>query len=346
VTERAAWRAVLVGTAVHLDRSLTSLPQVADNLLDLAAALTTKPGLLPQGSVDLVQDPTAPDEVLNVIAAQPRTERLLFYYSGHGMRHERQRQLYLALPGSIDSHQHRERTGLPLSAVLSQLSVAPARQVIVILDCCFAGLATREIDAANAHLLMAVGETNKARYDGGRRNTMFTGALLQLLREGVPDEHQSIDLDLIYERLAVELGQVDFGALTPHQRAVDLSGRIALAANPACGTALTPRGIRMRARFAHQLGSVGRAREAAEQFERIAADANRVEAVAPADAFIYATQAAAWLAESDAAHIDTAIQRLEVLLNQDLSRCNPADVDDARTSLKHLRSRSSRSRAR
>ena len=69
--DRAPWRAVLVGTATHLHPGLNSLPQVADNLLDLAAALTGPSGLLPEGSVRIVQDPPTAGHVLEAIGAPP-----------------------------------------------------------------------------------------------------------------------------------------------------------------------------------------------------------------------------------------------------------------------------------
>jgi hypothetical protein len=335
---RAGWRAVLVGTAHQLEPGLSSLPQVADNLVDLASALTGPSGLLPEGSVRIVQDPPTAGHVLAAIAAQPACERLLFYYAGHGMNHER--RLQLALPGSIDSREHRERTGLPIADVLAQLAVVPAghrqRQIIVILDCCYAGLAARETDAADVHLLMAVGKAHMAKFDEGRRHTTFTGALLRLLREGVPDGPACLDLDTLYHRLAVELTAED-AALVPHQRTVDSSGRIPLARNQAAGTALTPQGLRRRARFAHQVGRAGRAAEAAQRLDAIVRDARTVAGVETADAFLYQSQAAAWLGETRGAlETDAAIERLEKLLGSDLDDCRPADVDDARSSLTHL----------
>ncbi len=339
--DRAPWRAVLVGTATHLHPGLNSLPQVADNLLDLASALTGACGLLPEGSVRIVQDPPTAGHVLEAIAAQSSGERLLFYYAGHGMNHER--RLHLSLPGSIDTREHRERTGLPIADVLAQLTVVPAgqrrRQIVVILDCCYAGLAARETDAADVHLLMAVGKAHTARFDEGRRHTTFTGALLRLLQLGAPDGPASLDLDTIYHRLAVELTAED-PALAPHQRTVDSSGRIPLAVNQAAGTARTPRGLRRRARFAHQTGRAGRAAEAARLLDSIVHDARSVPGVEPADAFLYRAQAASWLGETGVPReIDKAIERLEKLLSSDLADCRPADVADARSSLTHLLTR-------
>ena len=334
--DRPEWRAVLVGTSRHTG-GLPNVAQAANNINDLRSALTEPDGVLDEGAVRSVIDPQQGTAVLDAIAAQPPCDRLLFYYTGHGMEHEG--RLYLALTGSIDQRGHRDRTGLALADVFAQLlAVARGRarcRIVVILDCCFAGLALREPAAADMHLLTAVGPKNKALVGGERRNTVFTGGLLRLLREGIPEDRRSLELHTIYQRLVVELRHAQDGRLTPHQRTVDESGWVALAPNPAHGTQLTPTGLRKRARYAQLVGNSGRPEEAAESFLGIVADARQAAGVDPADEFDYAYTAANWL--SVAGRPDEARRRLEILLSGDLSRCRPADVSQARSTLQRLR---------
>lgn len=335
-TDRSEWRAVLVGTSRHTG-GLPNVDQAANNINDLRTALTEPDGILAEGAVSSVIDPQRGTAVLDAIAAQPACDRLLFYYTGHGMEHEG--RLYLALTGSIDQRGHRDRTGLALADVLAQLRAAAHRRsrcrIVVVLDCCFAGLAMREPEAADVHLLTAVGPKNKALVGGERRHTVFTGGLLRLLREGIPDGRQGLELHTVYQRLVVELRQADDGPLTPRQRTVDESGWIALAPNRARGTQLAPAGLRKRARYAQLVGNSGRPEEAAELFAGIVADARRASDIDPADVFDYAYTAVNWL--SVAGQADEARQSLEILLAGDLAGCRESDVSQARSTLARLR---------
>lgn len=338
--ERVPWRAVLVGTGTHTDPSLSSLRQVAENLTDLAAALTAGPDpVVAPGAVEIVADARSPAEILDRIALQPPSKRILFYYTGHGMSQDQ--RLYLALPGSKDDARHRVRTGLPVADVFEQLAIDPPhrRQAVVILDCCYAGLAVRETEAADVHLLMAVGKAHKARYEAAGRNTLFTAALLRLLRQGIPGGPSHLDLGTIYHTLAAELGRADGGTLTPHQRTVDASAEIALAVNPTAGVARTPEALNRRARLAQDIGMAGDAEAAARLFAGIVADAGQAPGVERADVFRYTAIAAAWRGKcGDAA---AAVRALTGLLSGDLAGCREKDVEEARASLEYWTGRSS-----
>lgn len=337
--ERVPWRAVLMGTGTHTDASLSSLRQVAENLTDLAAALTAGPDpLVAPGAVEIVLDARHAAEVLDRIALQPPSKRILFYYTGHGMSQDR--RLYLALPDSRDDARHRVRTGLPVADVFEQLAIDPPhrRQAVAILDCCYAGLAVREADAADVHLLMAVGKAHKARYEAAGRNTLFTAALLRLLREGIPGGPPRLDLGTVYRALAAELGRADGGTLTPHQRAVDASADIALAVNPGAGVARTPQALKRRARLAQDVGMAGDAQAAAGLFADLVHDAQEAPGVERADVFLYTALAAAWRGKAgDAA---AAVRELTELLSGDLTGCRENDVEEARASLDHWTRRS------
>jgi hypothetical protein len=131
---------------------------------------------------------------------------LLFYYCGHGM--DVDGHLYLSMVETIDNEVHRRRTGLALSAVLDTIHATAfkRRRVTLILDCCFAGLASDEPEALRAHLLMAVGPTIKAMHDPNSTGpTYFTGALVELMREGDPEAGPWIDLETAYQWLKPSL---------------------------------------------------------------------------------------------------------------------------------------------
>ena len=78
--------------------------------------------------------------------------------------------------------------------------------MVLILDCCFAGLACEESAARRAHLLMAVGPDVMATHDpSGTGPTHFTGALVELMREGDPEAGPWIDLETAYRWLEPRL---------------------------------------------------------------------------------------------------------------------------------------------
>lgn len=273
--------AVLVGTATHVVPStLPPLPQAAASVAGLAAALTGPLGLLDPSAVHCRIDPQVPDDALRLLPA-PSGDELdlcLFYFAGHGVLGEDQR-LCLALPGSVDDEKSAERTSLPVANVFQAMRQVRAEHKVAIIDCCFAGRALDAPEAADIHLLTAVGRTRKALSPESQVCTGFTDVLLRLLTEGVPEDPLHLSLTTIYRRLAVTLP--DAGLPPPMQRTFGASGDLALSRNPAHGTACTGQGLVARARFAEQvkaLGLAGRPRRVVQAlclFEDIVTDAIR-----------------------------------------------------------------------
>jgi hypothetical protein len=273
--------AVLTGTATHVvPGTLPPLPQARASVPALAGALTGPYGLLDPSAVHCRIDPQTPDDVLRLFPA-PGGDPLdlcLFFFTGHGIRGEGQR-LCLALPGSVDDEKRAERTSLPVAAVFQAMRQIRATYKVAVLDCCFAGRALDAPDAADIHVLGAAGRTMKALSPDGQEHTGFTGALLRLLADGLPDGPEHLDLAAVHRHLAVTLPAGRLPA--PVQRTVGLSGDLALARNPAHGTARTPGGLLARARFAEQTKALGlagrphRAAQAVRLFEVVVADAVR-----------------------------------------------------------------------
>src|SRR5258708_6084876 len=162
-SDPATWRAVLIGTVTHRepDSGLPNVSQAANNLVDLAAALTAPRGLLRPGAVECVQDPADARTVFDAITRQPTSGTLLCYYTGHGLNADG--RLCLALPGSVNVPGRERGSSLPAETLLEHLVKPPRRRVVLILDCCYAGLVLRGGRAANLHLLLAAAPTAKAR---------------------------------------------------------------------------------------------------------------------------------------------------------------------------------------
>jgi putative AlgH/UPF0301 family transcriptional regulator len=190
-------RAVLVGSASYA--ILEPLPSVTANLEDLRHALTDPDiwGVPPENVTVIADEPqqTVIYHALRAAAAATKPDGLLLiYYAGHGL--VQSRELVLGLPRT--DPQFPDEEGLVYAKIrqATQLSVAPRR--VVILDCCYAGRAGRDVLAAGdaarqlaneaeierACLLLAVGANQPAKAPLGDRNTAFTASLIRVLRNG------------------------------------------------------------------------------------------------------------------------------------------------------------------
>jgi hypothetical protein len=213
------WQALLVGVASNAHGENTSFVQSLNSQAEFARALERNmPGLADDDLV-VLPEPRHAHEVTDAIAmlneahdkdAKAGLTRpgLLLYYCGHGM--DADGRLCLSVVETIDDDMNRRRTGLPLSDVLDTIgtgaTVFKRPRVVLILDCCFAGLARAEAAARRAHLLMAVGPDVLATHDpSGTGPTHFTGALAELLHAGDPGLGPWIDLESAYQWLRPRL---------------------------------------------------------------------------------------------------------------------------------------------
>lgn len=318
--ERARSHAVLFGVSEFL--YMSKMPQAERSLTDLGHRLAM--GFADRLAVDRylnVPDPSGALDVLARVAGEP-LDLLLVYYVGHGLRDSADR-LCLGLPGSRDNGHDVRRTSLPVEAVLTPLRRARARQRVVILDCCYSGLALDEVAAADLHLLVAASRTERAG------NTDFTRELVHFLEEGVPDGGPWLTLGEGYQRIAAALGAT--GRTEPIQRVVNRGADTVIGVNPAYGTARTVAGLRLRARHADRVGRHGYPVEAATLFAVLVADAATIADTS--DLTRYRRAHARWVGE--AGDPRTAVAMLDALLDS-----TPTDEHQAiRTSREHWSAR-------
>ncbi|MFF5166852.1 caspase family protein [[Kitasatospora] papulosa] len=230
--------AVVVGTGGYCGGSeLTDLPSAIRSAADLAALLHTACGM-PEDQIQLLTDPRSPTEVLAALeAAVERAEGgvVVFCFVGHGLLSPAD-QLYLATgTASARSTVH----AIPYAEIRNLLSAAPVRPV-VILDCCFSGLAEA------AHQSPRPDPYVSARPDGsflltsathyaasfapeGAEHTLFCGELLRLLREGDAGGPKWFTLADVYRHLDRRL---QGGRARPHADTAGRMGDLVLAANP------------------------------------------------------------------------------------------------------------------
>ncbi|MEV4438567.1 caspase family protein [Streptomyces sp. NPDC049577] len=242
-----ATRAVLIGTS-HYDY-LESLPAVSNNLTALAEALTGPTSwTLPPEHCTILSNPTTAEMTMAAVraAAEQARDTVLIYFAGHGLV-DTEGDLYLAMP---QSKQQRVETGLPYRWLRQALLNGRAERCVVVLDCCYSGLALGTMggpsDLADqaavegTFLLAAAAETRQALAPPDETFTAFTGELLDTLQTGIPHGPEPIDFGALYRHLRIRLAAK--GRPDPQARDRNTGARLALGRNLAClpATAATP----------------------------------------------------------------------------------------------------------
>ncbi|GIJ47503.1 hypothetical protein Val02_43890 [Virgisporangium aliadipatigenens] len=203
-------RVVLVGVGRY--RSLPQLPTAVANL-DALRDVFTDPALwgLPPENCVVLADPSAPSMVDAALRGPgPATVRpdglLLFYFAGHGLIDPRTGSLHLAVGDTDPDGVYA--TSAPYEWVRRAFLDAPAGRRVVILDCCYAGRAidgmgpAAVIDETEIDLtcvLVAASATRAALAPADEPYTAFTGTLVELLRGGLPDGPELLDLGTVYQ---------------------------------------------------------------------------------------------------------------------------------------------------
>ncbi|HEY1179742.1 MAG TPA: caspase family protein [Phytomonospora sp.] len=170
-------------------------------------------------------------------AAESATDTLLVYFAGHGFV-ESDGDLYLGLKAT--ELPRRKHSALPYDRLRDLVRDSPARNRVVVLDCCYAGRAvgmlaedgdpSGQLDITGTYILAATSPTRRAHAPDGERHSAFTGALLSLLHQGIDNGEPLIRIAHLFPHLRSAL--VARGLPSPQQRGTDTVGDLALAPNP------------------------------------------------------------------------------------------------------------------
>lgn len=244
VPEPSRSRAVLIGASRYAHGDFPDLPGVVGNLTGLAAFLTSPRGwnLRPE-HCSVIGDPEGPDPVMRELgaAAGEAEDTLLVYFAGHG-RLDRTADgtgegLCWALGGSSANDVYV--TGVAYRQVRRLLTDSNVRRVVVVVDCCYSGWAGELLPAVpddgdyaitGVYVLTACAANDLAMAPPGAERTAFTGTLLRVLENGVPEGPDLLDLGTVVDRLRAELPD---GYPRPQCVATNTVMRLAFARNPA-----------------------------------------------------------------------------------------------------------------
>ncbi|MFF3326432.1 caspase domain-containing protein [Streptomyces sp. NPDC002889] len=237
--DRGTSRSVFVGISQYT--TLTPLPTVDQGTRDLASALTNRhTGGFSEAGSHLLLEPGSAEEVLESIrsASAQATDTLLLFFAGHGLVDDHSGDLQLALPDTRIGAEYY--TTVPYQWIRRSLLDSTARRKVVILDCCFSGRAFAgtmsggHADMATIEgtaLLTATAQGSLAMAPLGESYPTFTGELIRILQDGIPDGPPVLGIDLIFRELQNRLRAK--ARPEPQFRSRGTVGGLALAANPA-----------------------------------------------------------------------------------------------------------------
>ncbi|MBC9727421.1 esterase-like activity of phytase family protein [Streptomyces sp. TRM68367] len=214
---------VLIGVDDYAYRD--SLPSVRRNLTALRAVLTDEEIWgIPEDRITVVANPTAPAALVGPIreAGERAEDTLIVYYAGHGILDGPDEQLMLTLPGSVDDQPDTCVRAHDVRRAIRDTGAALRR--VLILDCCYSGGALTDMAGADAgrrgseaavetlrdvngsYVMTSAPRDRKSMTRDPRRCSVFTGALVDVMREGLPDGPPMLGLHTLFlavkERMA------------------------------------------------------------------------------------------------------------------------------------------------
>jgi hypothetical protein len=239
-------RAVVMGTWDY--DFLPRVPAAENSLRRMAGLLTGPLCGWPLERMLQVENELGPGDLPDqlITAFDGISDVALFYYVGHGQVTPDD-QLCLGLVRSRCEPNRRAATSLRFSDVRQALADSSAAVKIVILDCCFAGLATKgSLSAAaddvldmtggtGAYTMAATGADTTAWYedspDLARPQTYFTKYLADLVEHGMPGQPSRLRLDPMFKQLRDNLATAR--RPVPRSKAIDDAREFAFAYNAA-----------------------------------------------------------------------------------------------------------------
>ena len=187
-----------------------------------------------------------PDRLITLF--ENASDVALFYYVGHGQI-DADEQLCLGLGGSRTEPHRRSVTSLPFQAVRRALLESPATTKIIILDCCFSGLANSRTNTmaavpdsvmdktggTGAYTMAASSAYATAWYENDpgltAPQTYFTKYFSDLIEKGIPGLPAELRLHQVFTKLRDNLSRDQ--RPVPDQRSIDAAREFIFAHNAA-----------------------------------------------------------------------------------------------------------------
>jgi hypothetical protein len=238
----------LIGTSKYIDNSFEDLPAVQNNVNTLATLLAAPAYCgLPGDRCIVMHNPSGVPETYRQLIryAKAAEDTLIIYFAGHGLTGPRRHELYLCLTETEPDESQLPVNALSIDHIHKVFQHTPARNRILILDSCYSGRAANDFMASYDELILgqieikggytmaATPANSVALAPTGSLYTAFTGELVQLLRNGLPDGPELLSLDDIFRQLLRVMKAKDLPE--PRQRGSDTAHLLALSRNVAFG---------------------------------------------------------------------------------------------------------------
>ncbi|MGV9608872.1 caspase family protein [Streptomyces sp. NPDC003631] len=241
--------AVIIGTASYNSTGLPDLPSVRANVRGLHAMLTGEQGaVLRDEEVVVIEDPADPLELLKQIheCASVATDVFLVYYAGHGLRPFDTGRNELFLTTTRTDEEYPDHTALAFGLLRHEFHKSQARKRVLILDCCYSGLAVQtrmgpaaaDLEVQGTYTMVSAQPDQASMAPRGATYTAFTSALLSVLREGLPDAPDPLPLAAVFPEVEARLKAGHMPP--PSQFNTDTGGSIALTRNAQVASGIAP----------------------------------------------------------------------------------------------------------
>ena len=240
-------RAILIGNSRFEAEGLPDMP-VADGCLTAVTQLLA--GELcnwPEAGIVRFDDVYEPASLARRLVPELRAvqDLLLVYYVGHGVQ-SAEGDLVLALGGTDPALDTLVHTGLPYASLAEMMRDCPARTKLVILDCCYAELANKDLfrfqsaDLAETYpvdglyFLGASRRMKRAKYPLDGQLTYFTEAFVETVKLGIRGGPRTLTLAEYYPVLRRRLMEASLPE--PVEAGIRHARQYPFARNPAFDT--------------------------------------------------------------------------------------------------------------
>ena len=204
--------AILIGVSEFTD--FQPIAPAINNVKALKEVLTDKEIFgIPESQVKTLINQTSEyikREVIQLTEEARKTnmETLLLYFAGHGYR--RSDRTYFLTGTNTEKMLVNEdgSTGINFDFLKNRIRKSRVPQTIMVLDACYSGLAVQGEDSVadlkvkGSYTLTSSDSQEVSYFDTAGSHTLFTGELLQILKNGVKNGQEKVSLDDLYNELA------------------------------------------------------------------------------------------------------------------------------------------------
>jgi formylglycine-generating enzyme required for sulfatase activity len=224
--------AILMGSSQFEEESFVPIPPVVNNLRDLQEVLADKAilGLNPN-HIRVIENQTSTRALraLRQYADEAKASKattLLFYYAGHGYRRTDNKYFLTATDSHMETINIDGTSGVSYEdAIKKILKDTRIAQHIIIIDACSSGTiaqgdetALPDIDLKGSYTLTSSADRQASFFDEQLRpHTFFTAELLDMLRQGIDSDRDSLTLAELYAQLQQRMKARQY-AMSPQQK--------------------------------------------------------------------------------------------------------------------------------